>query len=148
MEGGESKEAATSQNIVDQGESKDTVPDAAVVVDEERLQELMERRRKVEEIAMLPPVEESASLGLASKIIMEVALSIPEMSDKLREEMGLEQREWKRPRDVKPGLEAKYPRKPVIAGGAWLPFGEENPENDGEAAAGDAGAGEEEEDGK
>ena len=47
----------------------------------------MERLRKVEEIAMLPP-SKTGIAWVASKIIMEVALSIPEMSDKLREEMA------------------------------------------------------------
>ena len=66
------------------------------------------------------------------------------MSDKLREEMGLEQR-WRRPRDVKPGLEAKYPRKFCYLAVPGCPLARRIRKTT-EAAAGDAG--EEEEDGK
>jgi 3-phosphoglycerate kinase len=68
----------------------------------------------LEQISLVPvPSPESApSWDAASKLLMSVALAIPDMSDRLRADAGLVITEtWKRPRNLKGGKRAVVPHE-------------------------------------
>ena len=72
---------------------------------------LVDEMREMETCMMLKlPSEKSSSWSAARSMLMEVALSIPELSDALREENGLEVPEiWKRPRNLVGGKREEVP---------------------------------------
>ena len=67
-----------------------------------------------------PPVSSSLSMAAGREFFTQAALLVPETSDELLSEHGLEPRpKFKRPRSLKPGQEEDPNRKLVKRSGAW-----------------------------
>ena len=103
------------------GELVTVLKDEVAPIDLGLAESLLFELQLIQQRFAVPPLETSSAIPCGKELFMNLALELPEISDRLLAEFGKEPRDkFRRPRSLKPG-QTEDPNRPLAPlGGAWI----------------------------